>query len=284
MTNPPRWNVLVSGATGKTGRRVADRLDRLGHGVRRVSRHTTPALDWEDPATWRRALTDIDAVYVAYAPDAGLPGAAETIGAFARTAADVGVRRVVLLSGRGEDGARASEAAVAASGAEWAVVRASFFAQNFSEDFLAEAVAAGEVAFPAGDDVVEPFVDLDDLADVAVTALTGPGPAGVVHEITGPRALTFRQATEEIATALGRPVAYRTVGDDEFVERLTAAGLPAEAAHGVVALFDEVLDGRNAEPTHGVALALGRPATDFGDYVRAAAASGCWALEPTAAS
>jgi uncharacterized protein YbjT (DUF2867 family) len=283
VSHPPHRHVLVTGATGKTGRRVAERLDRLGHDVRRVSRRTTPTLDWADPRTWRTALAGVDAVYLAYAPDAGLPGAAETIGAFARTAADLGVRRVVLLSGRGEDGARHSEEAVARCGADWAVVRASFFAQNFSEDFLAEAVAAGEVAFPAGDDVVEPFVDLDDLADVAVAALTASGPAGVVHEVTGPRSLSFRQATEEIAAALGRPVAYRTVSDDEFVEQLTAAGLPAEAALGVVALFEEVLDGRNAAPTDGVAAALGRAATDFGDYARAAATAGSWASLPEVA-
>jgi uncharacterized protein YbjT (DUF2867 family) len=274
--------VLVTAATGKTGRRVTERLERLGHRVRPVSRATSPTLDWEDPTTWNAALTGVDAVYLAFAPDAGLPGAAETIERFARTAVQLGTRRIVLLSGRGESGALHSEEAVVRSGAEWAVVRASFFAQNFSEDFLLHAVGAGEVAFPAGDDVVEPFVDLEDLADVAVAALTAPGSGGVVHEITGPRSLSFRRATEEIAAALGRPVTYRETSGEEFAAHLVAGGLPPDAAEGLVGLFAEVLDGRNARPTDEVTRVLGRPASDFADFAEAAARAGAWSAAPSA--
>ena len=185
----------------------------------------------------------------------------------------------MLLSGRGESGALHSEEAVARSGVEWAVVRASFFAQNFSEDFLADAVRTGEVAFPAGDGVVEPFVDLEDLADVAVAALTAPatsGVGGVVHEITGPRSISFRQAVEEIAASLGRSVTYREVGGGEFATQLVDAGLPREAAQGLVGLFAEVLDGRNARPTDEVSRILRRPASDFADFAEAAARAGAW--------
>lgn len=153
------------------------------------------------------------------------------------------------------------------------------------EDFLADALRAGEVAFPAGDSVVEPFVDLEDLADVAVAALTTPAPpdaAGLVHEITGPRSLSFGQATEEIAASLRRSVTYREIGGEEFAARLVALGLPPEAAGGLVGLFAEVLDGRNARPTDQVSRVLGRPASDFADFADAAARAGAWSTAPTA--
>src|SRR5262245_37598663 len=133
---------LVLGATGKTGRRIAERLQARGVDVRRGSR--TTGFDWEDRSTWAPMLDGIDAAYVSYYPDLSVPGAAATIGAFARLAAAHGVGRLVLLSGRGEPDAQLAERALAEAGVPWTVVRCSWFAQNFSEDFMVEAVRAGE--------------------------------------------------------------------------------------------------------------------------------------------
>ena len=260
--------ILVLGGTGKTGRRVAARLTALGRPVRIGSRAADPPFDWDDPATWAAPLAGVGAAYVAFQPDLAFPGAAGTVGAFARQAAAAGVRRLVLLSGRGEDGAQAAERAVAAAGIEWAVVRSAFFMQNFTEDFLADAVAEGVVALPAGT-VAEPFVDAEDVADVAVAALTGRVPLGRVYEVTGPRALTFAEVGD-VVTAAGRPVEYVPVTVDEFVAGAVGTGVPAEVAVPLGELFGTVLDGRNTAPATGVTEALGRPPRDFAAFAATA--------------
>jgi len=270
-----RSTTLVLSGTGKTGRRVAQRLVTRGVPVRIGSRSGQPPFDWEDQATWEPALQDVASVYVAYSPDAGFPGAAETIGMFAKLAVESGAKRLVLLSGRGEDGAQRSEAVVRDSGADATIVRASFFAQNFSEDFLADAVRDGVLAFPAGD-VVEPFIDAEDIADVAVAALTEDGHTGRLYEVTGPRLLSFADAVAEIATATGREIAYLQVTAQEYEAGMISDGQPAEYAALLTGLFTEVLDGRNAHLNDGVRQALGREPRDFAEYARAAAATGVW--------
>jgi uncharacterized protein YbjT (DUF2867 family) len=250
--------------------------------VRIGSRSGRPPFDWQDEHTWAPVLRDVTAVYMAYAPDAGFPGAAETIDAFARAAVASGVERLVLLSGRGESGAQLSEQAVQQSGADWTIVRSSFFAQDFSEDeAFAESLRSGVLVFPAGE-VAEPFVDAADVADVATAALTEAGHAGRVYELTGPRLLTFAEASAEIAAATGREIAYRPVTGEQFVSGLVAQGVPTEFAAQLTALFTEVLDGRNAHLTDGVRRALGREPRDFTDYIREAAASGAWIPETVA--
>lgn len=266
---------VIIGGTGKTGGRVAERLARRGVPIRVASRSSRPAFDWEQPSTWAAALDGARAAYVAYVPDLAVPGAAAAVAEVAALAVKRGVRRLVLLSGRGEDGALRGEQAVAASGAEWAVVRCSWFDQNFSEGAFADAVREGVVAVPDGQ-TPEPFVDADDVADVAVAALTDPSHAGRIHELTGPRALRFEEAVGEIARATGRDVRYEPVSVERYTAALAGAGLPGPVVSLVGYLFTEVLDGRNARPTDGVQRALGRPPRDFGDYARAAAATGVW--------
>jgi uncharacterized protein YbjT (DUF2867 family) len=266
---------LVVGGTGKTGRRVAARLGAAGRHYRTASRAGAPRFDWAEPATWAPALHGASSVYLTYAPDAGFPGAAETIGAFAAEAITAGARHLVLLTGRGEDGARRSEAAVQESGAEWTIIRSSFFAQNFSEDFLAEAVRDGMVAFPA-DQVREPFIDIEDIADVAFAALTEAGHMGRIYEVTGPRLLAFADAVAEISTVVGRDIAYLPIPLAAFETGMTDAGVPPDFAAPLTALFADVLDGRNEFLSDGVQEALGRPPRDFADFARRAAATGCW--------
>ncbi|MGI5201571.1 NAD(P)H-binding protein [Spirillospora sp. CA-108201] len=266
---------LVLGGTGKTGRRVVERLEARDVPVRMGSRSASPPFDWENESTWAPVLRNVESVYLSYYPDLAVPGAPEAIRAFTGAAADAGVRRVVLLSGRGEPEARDCEGVVQASGLAWTVVRSSWFAQNFSEDYLLDPVRAGEVALPAGD-VPEPFVDADDIADVAVEALTRDGHAGEVYEVTGPRALTFAEAVAEIGRAAGREIAFVPVGAEENAAALREHGVPEEAVSLLTYLFTTVLDGRNARPADGVERALGRPPRDFSAYAREAAASGIW--------
>ncbi len=266
---------LVLGASGKTGRRVAERLQAAGLNVRRGSRAASPAFDWEDPVTWPDVLAGVTNVYVSYFPDLAVPGATEAIAAFVEQAERAGVRRLVLLSGRGETEAQRAEQAVTGSGLEWTVVRASWFAQNFSEGAFADAVRSGDVALPVGD-VGEPFVDADDIADVAVAALTEDGHHGQIYEVTGPRLLTFAEAVATIAAAANRDVVFAPIPLEAFSGYLAEAGEPQEVIDMLAYLFTEVLDGRNAHLADGVQRALGRAPRDFADYARTAAENGAW--------
>lgn len=266
---------LVLGGTGKTGRRVVERLEALDVPVRMGSRSASPPFDWEDESTWAPVLRNVENVYLSYYPDLAVPGAPDAIRAFTGAAADAGVRRVVLLSGRGEPEAQECERIVQDSGLVWTVVRSSWFAQNFSEDYLLDPVRAGEVVLPAGD-VPEPFVDADDIADVAVEALTRDGHAGEVYEVTGPRALTFAEAVAEIGRAAGRGIVFVPVSADDNAAALREHGVPEGVIGLLTYLFTTVLDGRNARPADGVERALGRPPRDFSEYARETAASGIW--------
>jgi uncharacterized protein YbjT (DUF2867 family) len=266
---------LVLGGTGKTGRRVAERLAARGLPVRIGSRFGEPPFDWEDRSTWAPALDGGGAAYISYYPDVAVPGAAETVGSFAELAVRSGVPRLVLLSGRGEPEAERAEQAVRDAGAELTIVRSTWFAQNFSEGAFLDLVLAGEVTLPAGD-TPEPFVDVDDIADVAVAALTEEGHEGELYELTGPRLLTFEQAVDEIARAASREIRYVPVAIAEFESLLTEQEVPADVVWLLRYLFSEVLDGRNAHVADGVQRALGREPRDFSEFARDAAATGVW--------
>ncbi|MEV7909648.1 NmrA family NAD(P)-binding protein [Streptomyces griseus] len=263
--------ILVIGGTGKTGRRVVERLEALGRPTRVGSRSSETPFVWEDENTWQAALDGVSAAYVTYYPDLAFPGAKEAIGRFAAVAVERGVKRLVLLSGRGEEGAVASEDALKASGCDWTVVRCNWFNQNFSESFFLDPVLAGELALPTGD-AVEPFVDADDIADVAVAALTDDRHIGKTYELSGPRLLSFHDVVRELSAATGRTITYIPVTVDDYRAALRELGEPEEFAD----LFTLIVDGRNASVVHGVREALGREPKDFADYAKEAAAGGAW--------
>jgi uncharacterized protein YbjT (DUF2867 family) len=275
MSNHQNGTTLVIGGTGKTGRRVAERLEARGVPVRIGSRGSATPFDWEDRATWEPALRGASSAYISYFPDLAVPGAPEAIAALSELAVRNGTRRLVLLSGRGEEEAQRAEQELQASGADWTIVRCSWFSQNFSESFFLDSVLAGEVAVPAGD-VPEPFVDVEDIADVATAALTEDGHVGQLYELTGPRLLRFEDAVGEIAQAAGRPIGYVPISNEEFSAGLTEAGVPADVVALLAYLFGEVLDGRNAQLADGVQRALGREPRDFADFASRTAGTGVW--------
>ena len=267
--------IVIIGGNGKTGARVNARLQSLGYSTRPVSRSTTPAFDWDNPETWRAVLKGTRAAYVTYQPDLAVPRAESAIKAFVKMAIENGLEHVVLLSGRGEEGAQRAEEILKASGISWNIVRASWFFQNFSESFMLEGILAGELVLPAGA-TVEPFIDADDIADVVVATLTEPGHRDKVYEVTGPHALTFAQCVEGISAALGRPVTYTSIPVDQFMDALKEEGVPEEMQWLLHELFTVVFDGRNSEVMPGVQEALGRPAKDFKTYVQNTVESGVW--------
>lgn len=266
---------LVIGGTGKTGRRVVERLEARDVPTRIGSRSNEIPFDWEDENTWSPALVGVKAAYVTYFPDLAVPAAPAAIRAFSKLAVQSGVQRLVLLSGRGEEEAQRCERIVQESGAEWTIVRASWFNQNFSEAFLLEPLVGGLLALPAGA-VVEPFVDTDDIADVVVAALTEDGHSSQLYEVTGPRLMTFADAVADVAKATGRDLRYVQITNEQFTSGMKDVGVPEDVIGLTTYLFDTVLDGRNSQLTDGVHRALGRQPRDFAEYARDAAATGIW--------
>jgi uncharacterized protein YbjT (DUF2867 family) len=268
--------ILVIGSTGKTGKRVVSRLEDRGLAVRHGSRSAAIPFDWDKPHTWAPALVGIGSVYVTYSPDLAVPGSVDAIRGFTELGQKAVVRRLVLLSGRGEEEAERAEDVVRGFGLEWTIVRAAWFAQNFSEGNFLDDVVAGTVALPVGN-VREPFVDADDIADVAVAALTEDRHVGQTYELTGPRLLSFADAVAQIATATGRELQFVAVPIDDYAAALAEYGLPDDMIWLLRYLFTTVLDGRNARLADGVQQAMGRAPKDFADYAREAAATGIWA-------
>ncbi|MEU1187364.1 NmrA family NAD(P)-binding protein [Streptomyces sp. NPDC005859] len=267
--------VVVTGASGRTGSRVARAAELAGLTVRAASR--AQGFDWHDGSTWAQVLRGADAAYLVYPADVGAPDAAEAVGRLAREAVALGVRRLVLLSSRGEERALPTEEALRASGADWTVVRAAWFAQNFSEGPLVEELRqGGELVFPGGE-VLEPFVDLRDVADVVVKTLTeGDRYVGRAVEVSGPRLLTFREAVAEAGRAAGRELTYTPVPARQYGERLAGFGVPPEEVAFLVKLFESLLDGRNAHLSDGVRQVLGREPRDFAEFAQESAAAGVW--------
>ena len=266
---------LVLGGTGKTGRRVADRLRLRGVATRIASRSADPAFDWNHPGTWDAALAGVTAAYISYAPDLAVPGATESIRAFVDRAVEHGVKRLVLLSGRGEEEAQACERIVQEADVEWTIVRASWFMQNFSEGEFAGMIMEGTITLPAAD-IPEPFIDVNDIADVAVAALTEEGHAYEIYEVTGPRLLTFSDLATEISNAIGRDVQFVQIPKEAFARAIAESGTPEDVAWLLNYLFETVLDGRNAHVCDGVQRALDREPADFAAYAQRIAARGTW--------
>jgi len=265
---------VVLGGTGKTGRRLVRAL--RGTPVRAVSRSTQVRFDWSDQDTWASALAGASALYLVAPADPALAGI------FVKQATAAGVRRFVVLSGRGIEqvpdafhGMAAAEAAVRESDAEWTILRANNFNQNFDEDLWHAPLLAGRLALPMGE-VPEPFVDVQDVADVAAAVLTSGGHHGRVYDLTGPRSLTFAEAVTTIAAASGREMRYEEVTPSEYRAALLAERWPEEAADELNAMFAAMRAGHLSPPADGVRTVLGRDPIDFADYAARAAAAGVW--------
>lgn len=279
MTNTP---ILILGGKGKTGRRVVDQLSARGVASRLASRSSERRFDWYDEGTWSATIAGADTAYLA--PPVGPTGLAQA-GRFIQQAAAEGLRRVVLLSGRGVgspgrefavyESSLELEHAVKASGADWTVVRPAWFAQGFSEDFLRDYVLTGEVRVSAGDGA-EAWVDINDVADVMTAALLDERHTGETYTLSGPRTLTMTEVTAELAAASGRPVRYVDLTPEEHVAELVGLGLPLEDAESVRDLFAVIRNHRSEYVSDGVQQVLGRAPRDFTDWARETARAGVW--------
>lgn len=271
-------SILVTGGKGKTGRKVAQKLIQLGHTVRIGSRSETPAFDWNNPETWAAALQGMTGVYITYQPDLAVPQALETIKNFTAFALKAGIKKMVLLSGRGEKEAQICEEVIMATHIDWTIVRADWFNQNFSESFFLDPILAGHVALPQSN-IQIPFIDTDDIADIVVKAIHEKGHSKQVYEITGPRLLTFEQVVQEISKATNRNIQFQSISLEEYTAMLRQFQTPEDYIWLINYLFTNVLDGRNSNITHTVEKVLGRKAKDFSEYAKEVAATGVWNQE-----
>jgi uncharacterized protein YbjT (DUF2867 family) len=268
--------ILVLGANGKTGRRVIERLENNADvEVRAGSRSAAIPFDWEKPETWQAALKDINTVYISYQPDLAIPSATTAIQLFSGLATQMGVEKMVLLSGRGEKEAQICEEIVKTNSKKWTIVRASWFNQNFSESFFLDPILAGFVALPRAE-ALEPFTDADDIADVIVVSLLEEKHNGQTYELTGPRLLTFATAIAEIARATDREIAFQDLTLEEYIQILREYQVPEDHIWLVNYLFEQVLDGRNSSVTSDIEKVLGRKAKDFSAYALETAKTGVW--------
>nr|WP_315151722.1 NmrA family transcriptional regulator [uncultured Flavobacterium sp.] len=268
--------ILILGGNGKTGRRVAQLLNSVnGVEVRLGSRSEKPSFDWEKPETWLEAIKGIDTAYITFQPDLAIPTAPETIRQFTELAAQNGVDKMVLLSGRGEKEAQICEEIVKSTAQKWTIVRTSWFNQNFSESIFLEPILAGFVALPKAN-IPEPFTDADDIAAVVAEALLNEKHNGKTYELTGPRLLNFEQAIAEIAEITGREIVFQSLSLEQYIDMLRQYQVPEDVIWLVNYLFAEVLDGRNSTVTNDIEKVLGRKATDFTDYVLKTAQTGIW--------
>lgn len=262
---------LIIGATGKTGSRVMRQLQDLGYHPKGASRHPTSQqagvyFEWQDPTTWAQALTGVDSVYVTYFPDLAVPQAPEDISRFCALAKIKGVKHITLLSGRGEPAAQTSENIVRQSGISWTIVRAAWFNQNFTEGLFKQFVDNGCIALPVSQ-VTEPFVDIDDIAQVVTASMTQEGHSEQLYEVTGPELLSFTDLAEHFSLGLNRQVTFQEITLAEFQTQLQSAGMEQDTVEAITYLFTEVLDGRNEFLCDGIQRALGREPKRFAQYV-----------------
>ncbi|RKR11575.1 uncharacterized protein YbjT (DUF2867 family) [Flavobacterium sp. 90] len=271
-----KHKILVLGSNGKTGRRVVERLEKIANiEIRLGSRNEKIPFDWEKPETWEAVLQDIDSVYITFQPDLAIPSAEDSIENFTRLATKSGVRKVVLLSGRGEKEAQLCEEAVKRNAKNWTIVQASWFNQNFSESFFLDPILAGIVALPRAE-TLEPFTDADDIAEVVTLVLLDDKHNGQTYELTGPRLLTFKEVMSEIAEVTGRNITFQPLALAKYTQMLKEYQVPEDHIWLINYLFEQVLDGRNSSITSDIEKVLGRKAKDFSAYAKETAQTGIW--------
>ena len=268
-------NILVLGGKGKTGRRVANRLVEKGQTVRIGSRSEKPSFDWEDSSTWKGALQGMESVYITFQPDLAVPGAKEAIEGFTNLAVKSGVRKVVLLSGKGEQEAEECERIVMNSGLDWTIVRASWFNQNFSESFFLDPILAGLVALQKIEAQVT-YVDANDFADVVVASLLDDKHNSEIDVLSGPRTLAFTDVVREIYAATGREIQFTPISMKEYNAMMKEFNLPDDYLWLINYLFEEVLVESNSMVTNDIEKVLGREPIDFTTYANEVAKSHVW--------
>jgi uncharacterized protein YbjT (DUF2867 family) len=269
-------NILVIGGTGKTGRRVVEQLKKKGIEPKIGSRNASPSFDWDDKDTWVNTLNGIEKMYVTYYPDLAVPGAKEKIESLTYLAKELGIKKMVLLSGKGETEAEACENIVINSGMDYSIVRASWFNQNWSESFFLNPIISGEVALPMSD-VLIPFVDANDIAEVAATVLLDDTYNGEIIELTGPELISFKDIVNIISRVSNKKLNFYEITLEQYVKGMKQMQIPDDVVWLIEYLFSHVLTNpKNQLVVNDIERVLGRKAKPFAEYAQETAKTGIW--------
>ena len=270
MNEATNNRILVLGATGKTGSRVARKLTGLGISIRTAARKGADIrFDWNEPSTFAAALRRVSGVYLV-SPVMRVDFA-DVVSQFLDEAEGAGVKHVTYLSAYGVEHAppevalRAVELDLASrKSLSHSIVRPAWFMQNFSETFLKP--VNDEIVVPCGTGV-EAFVDAEDIASVAAFTLSDPvRHSGRAYAPTGPEALTFEKAARLISTTVGRRISYRDVDRDTWIKAMTAAGVPSEYGDVLRALTETIANGHGSRPNDDVLTVTGTPPLPVKDF------------------
>ncbi|WP_067893553.1 NmrA family NAD(P)-binding protein [Nocardia vaccinii] len=263
---------LVIGATGTTGSRTTAQLTAAGHRVKAASRRATPfpgaepvLFDWYDPATHTGALDGIDRVYLI--PPVGESDPTAVMLAFLQRARTGGVRRAVLLSSsaipEGGPAVGTVHQALPDLFEQWAVLRPSWFMQNFTGTHAhAHSIREDGTIWTATDTGRVGFIDAEDIAAVAVHALTDRTAPNTDLVLTGPEALSYDDVAAIVTEVTGRPVAHRRLSYEQLRDRLTAL-VPLEFAAMLAGMDRAIAEGAEDRVTDTVQRLTGRPPRGF---------------------
>jgi len=257
---------IITAPHSKTGKRVVNLFNKAGLAYRGASRTSEVPFDWTQPETWIDTLHSANAIYIVLPPDLAFSGLPEILKRFLKFCSAKRLKKIVLLSGRGEEEALKCEQLTLSCGIPATVVRASWFSQNFSEGMFQEEIQKGEIVVPVKE-VKEPFVDAEDIAEVVFRALTETGHANKVYELTGPELLSFEDVAHRFSQQLGKPVKASYVPIDEYLAMLHQANIPIEEIEVIKFLYMELLDGRNERLAFGVEEALGRKSASITQFI-----------------
>lgn len=275
MTNSGK--ILVTGGRGKTGSRIAKRLTDLGYAVRTADRGTPASgstndhvtFDWFDETTFEPALKNVDKIYVVGPLLVMDPS--KIVVPFVERAVEAGVRRVVLLSSASvpEDGPVFGKVhqAIRQLVPEWAVLRPSYFMQNFVEGHHGAQINSDGVMITATGAGRIGFVDADDIAEVGVRALIDEQPHNTDHVITGPQSLSYAEVGDIIGAIAGRTIKHVSISTEELAAGMVKFGMPEDYAHFLAGLDEGIrLHGTEDQVTDTVERVTGRPPRSLHDY------------------
>jgi uncharacterized protein YbjT (DUF2867 family) len=277
---------LITGATGDVGSKVVRRLIDRGERPRVFLRDTEKARrlfgerekiftgDLADAQSLATALKGVDSLFLV---NSG-PRIAELDELAAACARAAGVAHLVKLSSLDVEQSLAigawherGEAAIRASGVPFTFVRPTGFMSNLL--VWAHSIRAEGVVRASTGDGKRPFIHSDDIAAVAVQALTARSHAGQALAITGPQALSFSEITTRIAEAIGKPMRFEAISDDEAGRRFRSTGASEEETAAHLELSRAIREGRLATVTDGVERLLGRPPINLGQWLSENAAA-----------
>jgi ergot alkaloid biosynthesis protein len=251
--------VLVTGGTGKTGRRVAHQLVAAGRDVRIASRHSTIPFDWSDRDTWAPALAGVSAVYLVPPPGGDVSG---PMIAFAQAAIAGGVTRFVLLSGspmpEGGPGVGQTHSWLRENARDWAVMRPSWFMQNFTEGQHLAPIRDEGVIYSATEDGRIPFISADDIAACAVAALISEKPLNRDFILTGSELFTYHAVAQIISDVTGRRVTHQRVSAEKLAEWYRSIGRPDMLSQVLAAMDVMIAHGAEDRTTDCVHELIGR--------------------------